>query len=189
MATVAPAVAGPTVDPQTLTVIATACRDRECVRFAYSSRDGTESRRNVEPDSLVNLGRRWYLVAWDRGRDDWRTFRIDRIVRPASTGIRFEPRKLPVRDAATYVQLGITRMPNRYEARLTIHAAADDISVPWGTLTAIDDHTCELRTGDDDLGWLALRITTLPADFEVHEPPELAEHLRALSGRLQRATN
>src|SRR5215218_3034931 len=91
-ATIAPPVAGPTVDPQHLTVIAAACRDAECLRFAYRSRDGTASRREVEPHSLVNLGRRWYLVAWDRRREDWRTFRIDRLTRPASSGVRFTPR-------------------------------------------------------------------------------------------------
>src|SRR3954469_3962281 len=84
-ATIAPPVTGPTVDPQHLTVIAAACRDSECLRFAYRSRDGTESRREVEPLSLVNLGRRWYLVAWDRRREDWRTFRIDRLTGPASS--------------------------------------------------------------------------------------------------------
>src|SRR3954447_23028294 len=80
-ATVAPAPAGPTVDPQHLTVIAAACRDGECLRFGYRSRDGAETRREVEPHSLVNLGRRWYVVAWDRGREDWRSFRIDRLER------------------------------------------------------------------------------------------------------------
>ncbi len=85
-ATIAPPVTGPTVDPQHLTVIAAACRDSECLRFAYRSRDGTETRREVEPHSLVNLGRRWYLVAWDRRREDWRTFRVDRLDRPAATG-------------------------------------------------------------------------------------------------------
>src|SRR5881296_978277 len=82
-ATITLPVTGPTVDPQHLTVIAAACRDSECLRFAYRSRDGTDSRREVEPHSLVNHGRRWYLVAWDRGRQDWRTFRIDRMARPA----------------------------------------------------------------------------------------------------------
>jgi predicted DNA-binding transcriptional regulator YafY len=67
-ATITLPVSGPTVDAQHLTVIATACRDSECLRFGYRSRDGTESRREVEPHSLVNHGRRWYLVAWDRRR-------------------------------------------------------------------------------------------------------------------------
>ncbi len=190
-ATIAPAVGGPTVDPQHLTAIAAACRDTECLRFAYRSRDGSDSRREVEPHSLVNLGRRWYLVAWDRGREDWRTFRVDRLARPAPNGVRFEPRRLPARDAAAYVGQSITGAPNRYEARVTLHASADQIAgrVPayWGTIREKDARSCEYRTGDDDLGWLALRIAMIGVDFDVHEPPELAEHLRALAGRLRRA--
>ena len=85
-ATIAGPVTGPTVDPQDLTTIAAACRDSECLRFHYRSRDGTTTRREVEPHSLVNLGRRWYLVAWDRRREDWRTFRMDRHQRPAAPG-------------------------------------------------------------------------------------------------------
>src|SRR5437868_15498517 len=72
---------GPTVDPQHLTVIAAACRDSECLRFGYRSRDGADSRRDVEPHALVNRGRRWHLVAWDRRRQAWRTFRVDRLTR------------------------------------------------------------------------------------------------------------
>ena len=71
-AMVRPPAGGPTVDPHHLTVIAAACRDSECLRFAYRRRDGIETRREVEPHALVNLGRRWYLAAWDRGREDWR---------------------------------------------------------------------------------------------------------------------
>jgi predicted DNA-binding transcriptional regulator YafY len=182
---------GPTVDPQTLTVIAAACRDFECVRFAYRGRDGVASRREVEPHSLVNLGRRWYLAAWDRGRKDWRTFRIDRLRGPASTGVRFTPRDLPATDAAAYVSQSLSAAPNRYEARVTLHAPAEAVrkNVPshWGTIEPIDDQSCEYRTGDDDLAWLALRVAMLGVDFDVHEPPELAEHLLLLARRLERA--
>src|SRR6478752_7210140 len=94
---------GPTVDPGHLTTIAAACRDLECLRFGYRTRDGTASRRDVEPHSLVNHGRRWYLAAWDRGRADWRTFRLDRMAKPSATGVRFARRALPARDAAAYV--------------------------------------------------------------------------------------
>jgi predicted DNA-binding transcriptional regulator YafY len=191
-ATVALPAGGPTVDPQHLTEIAAACRDSECLRFGYRSRDGANSRREVEPHTLVNLGRRWYLVAWDRRRGDWRTFRVDRMERPQANGVRFSARELPAQDAAAYVKQGIRDAPHRFEARLTLHAAADDVkgshSAYWGTVEAIDEHTCEYRTGDDDLGWLALRVTMLGVDFEVHEPPELIEHLRALAGRLEGAT-
>jgi predicted DNA-binding transcriptional regulator YafY len=190
-ATITLPVAGPTVDPQHLTVIAAACRDLECLRFAYRSRDGTDSRREVEPHTLVNLGRRWYLVAWDRRREDWRTFRVDRLAKPSTTGVRFEPRQLPANDAAAYVEQSITRAPNRFEARLTLHAPADEIArrIPahWGQVKAIDSHSCEYLVRDDDLRWLALRVAMLDVDFEVREPPELVEHLRALGLRLARA--
>ena len=182
---------GPTVDPQALTAIAAACRDFECVRFAYRGRDGVASRREAEPHSLVNLGRRWYLVAWDRGRRDWRTFRVDRVSGPASTGVRFTPRDLPATDAASYVSQSLSAAPNRYEARVTLHAPADTIRkrVPayWGTIEPLDDERCEYRTGDDDLDWLAVRVAMLGVDFDVHEPPELAEHLLLLARRLERA--
>jgi predicted DNA-binding transcriptional regulator YafY len=185
--------AGPTVDPQHLTVIAAACRDRERLRFGYRRRDGTQSRREVEPHSLLNQGRRWYLVAFDRGREDWRTFRVDRMSKAAATGVRFAPRKLPAKDAAAYVEQSITAAPNRFEAVVTLHAAAHEVEsrVPsyWGSIKPLDTHTCEYRTGDDDLRWLALRIATLGVDFEVHAPPELLEHLRALGARIARATS
>jgi len=192
-ATIAPPVTGPTVDPQHLTVIAAACRESECLRFAYRSRDGSDTRREVEPHSLVNLGRRWYLVAWDRRRDDWRTFRVDRLDRPAATGATFTARKLPAKDAAAYVERSISGAPSRFEARVTVHAPVTEIAsrLPpyWGTFEPIDAHSCEYRTGDDDLGWLTMRIAMLGVDVEVHEPPELIEHLRALARRLRRATS
>jgi predicted DNA-binding transcriptional regulator YafY len=182
---------GPTVDPEHLTVIAGACRDCECLRFAYTRRDGAESRRQVEPHSLVNRGQRWYLVAWDRNREDWRTFRIDRLDRPASTGVRFVARTLPAKDAAAYVEQSISAAPNRFEARVTLRAPAEQIAsrVPahLGTLAPIDSDSCEYRTGEDNLAWLAMRIAMLGVDFEVQEPPELAEHLRSLAARLERA--
>jgi predicted DNA-binding transcriptional regulator YafY len=183
-------VAGPRVDAQHLTEIAAACRDSERLRFGYRSRDGTESRRDVEPHALVNHGRRWYLLAWDRGREDWRTFRVDRMTRSQATGVRFPARELPARDAAVYVQRSIAWAPNRFEALVTLHAAAEEVArrVPahWGSVEPLDSHTCRYRTGDDDLRWLALRIVMLDVDFEVHEPPELVEHLRALATRLSR---
>ena len=177
---------GPTVDPQSLTVLAGGCRDRECVRFGYTARDGEFGRREVEPHSLVNRGRRWYLVCWDRGRDDWRTFRVDRISEPVGLGTRFAPRRLPAADAAEFVEQRLSALPTRYEAWLTLHAPAGTVRVPagWGTVEPIDENTSEYRSGDDNLEWLAIRVATLGVDFELHEPPELAEALEKLAARL-----
>ena len=179
------------VDPQQLTVMAAACRDRERLRFSYSAADGTVTRREVEPHTLVNAGKRWYLVAWDCGRKDWRTFRVDRITRAAATGVRSDEHELPAKDAAAYVSQSLRSAPHRYEARVVVKAPAAELRKRrWvgGSVEPIDESTCEYRTGDDDLDWLALRVAMLGYEFTVDGPPELVEHLRDLAGRVGRAT-
>ena len=182
---------GPTVDPEALTMIAGACRDHECLRFDYRARDDARTRRLVEPLALVNLGRRWYLVAWDCDRQAWRTFRVDRLLRPTGGGARFRPRTLPGRDPAAYVAANLSGAPARYNARVTLHAPADELTerfrYTWGTVEAIDGRTCEYRTSDDSLDWLAMRVGMLGVEFEVHEPPELVERFAALGARFARA--
>src|SRR3954469_5448366 len=182
---------GPTVDPEALTAIAGACRDRERLRFAYRNRDGVESRRCVEPHSLVNLGHRWYFVAWDCDREDWRTFRVDRLEQPSSSGRRFVPRTLPGDDAAAFVAANLSGAGGRYDARVTLQAPAGEVTGRhphlWGSIEPVDERTSEYRTSDDSLDWLALRIGMLGVDFEVHEPPELAERFGALATRFARA--
>jgi predicted DNA-binding transcriptional regulator YafY len=181
---------GPTIDPECLTAIAGACRDRERLRFPYRSRDGVDSRRLVEPHSLVNVGRRWYLLAWDCEREDWRTFRVDRLERPSPAGTRFAPREVPGGDPAAYVASNLSAAP-RHHARVTLHAPAAELAerTPYlgGGLEALDERTCELRVSDESLDWLAMRIALLGVDFEVHEPPELAERLLELAARFTRA--
>lgn len=182
---------GALVDPDALTVLANACRDREIVRFAYRRRDGESSRRRVEPHSLVSLGHRWYLVAWDAERDDWRTFRLDRLERPAAMGTRFAAREVPGGDPARFVAANLRGAQHRHVARVTLHAPAEQIRARfpsiWGTLEPRDDASCEYRGSDDSLDWLALRIAGLGVAFDVHEPPELAERCRELGARLTRA--
>jgi predicted DNA-binding transcriptional regulator YafY len=94
-----------------------------------------------------------------------------------------------VADAAAYVKQRLADAPQRHQARLTLHAPADAVRSPylWGELKAIDNRSCEYRTGDDSLDWLAVRIGMLGVDFEVHEPPELVERFRELAGRFARA--
>jgi predicted DNA-binding transcriptional regulator YafY len=176
---------GPQVDPQYLTILAAAVRDHERVRFAYTARDRADSQRETEPHSLVNAGRRWYLVAYDCGRQDWRTFRVDRIQSPASSGARFHPRELPAKDAAEFVSRSLQSYPSRYEARVTVQCAAEELAGRrWlgGDVKPLGKDRCELRTSDDNLDWLAMRIAMLPAPYTVHEPPELLERLRAIAG-------
>ncbi len=184
--------AGPVIDAQHLTLLATAHRDGERVRFWYRRRDGARTRREVEPHALVALGRRWYLLGWDLAREDWRTFRIDRISSPAAAGMRFAPREVPDGDPAAFVAASVRAMPGRHEAVLTVHAPADEVMrrAPggWGTTTPIDAATCEFRTSDDDLGWLAARILMIDLDFVVEGSPALRERLREMGDRLTRGT-
>jgi predicted DNA-binding transcriptional regulator YafY len=182
--------AGPMVDPEALTTIAGACRDRERLRFAYRSRDGQQTRRHAEPHSLVNLGRRWYLVAWDCEREGWRTFRVDRLERASPAGARFDPRTLPGKDPAAFVAANLHSAPSRYEARVTVRAPADELRRRrhlWGTVQARGEDSCEYCTSDDSLDWLAIRIGMLGWEFEVHEPPELVARFEQLADRFGRA--
>ncbi|GGO84129.1 helix-turn-helix transcriptional regulator [Wenjunlia tyrosinilytica] len=190
--TVPMATAAPTVDADVLTAIAAACRDHQRLRFDYRSHEGTDSLRTTEPHRLVHTGRYWYLVAWDAGREDWRTFRVDRITPKIPTGPRFTPREPPDTDIAAYTSWAVSTGAYRYRARITLHAPIERMAlkVPptTGFLEAIDDRTCTLRTGSNALDALAVYIALIGVDFVVHEPPELVEQVRTLAGRFSRAT-
>ena len=181
---------GPAVDPAVLTAVAQACRDTERLEFGYAAADGTRTQRHVEPFKLVPLGRRWYLVAYDLHRHDWRSFRLDRITEPRRTGARFLPRKLPNDDAAQFVRAGIRSIPATYRVDVLVHAPAERLRPQlgrWAEITEVDAQTCELRMTVDDLAWPAMALGAAGADFEVREPPELVELLRDWSARFARA--
>jgi predicted DNA-binding transcriptional regulator YafY len=187
--TVQPRTGGPVVGQEVLTVLGAACRDRERLRFDYLDHGGAASRRTVEPYRLVHHGRRWYLLAYDVDRADWRTFRADRIVPKPPTGPRFTPRELP-EDAAEYVAKGVTSRAYRFQARVVLHASVEAVTqYTWsgmGTVTALGDDSCELVTGFQSLDALAMFTGMLGVEFEVKEPPELAERLRVVAARLTR---
>ncbi|HEY6333024.1 MAG TPA: YafY family protein [Blastocatellia bacterium] len=189
------ATGGPVVDASALATIASACRDHQSLRFSYRGRDGESSLRAVEPAGLVNTGRRWYMVAWDTNRRDWRTFRVDRIDMKAtlklSTGPRFVPRKPPDDDIAAYVKRSVAYTPYPFRAKVTLFAPyetlADRISVTWGVLEAIDERSCLLQTGAASLDMLASYLVWIGIDFKVVEPLELIDHLRLLAERFTRS--
>jgi predicted DNA-binding transcriptional regulator YafY len=179
---------GPPVDPDCLLLLAQGCRRGERVTFCYVAGDGSPTDRRVEPYGVVNVDRRWYLVAWDLDRDDWRTFRLDRMTEPALTGHRFTPRDQP--DTAAMVLDGLTHTPYAWQAEVLVRAELDDVAadVPAsvGTLEAVPGGTI-VRMGANDLDWIARYLAGLEHDFEVLRPPELKAELRALGRRLQRA--
>ncbi|MEO6083458.1 MAG: YafY family protein [Umezawaea sp.] len=182
---------GPTVDAGTLTTIAGASRDHQAIRFRYQARDAEAAPRHVEPHGMVHTGRRWYLVGWDLDRGDWRTFRLDRIDGEPSLAARFTPREPPHENLAVYISRQVTSVVYRHQAKLLMHAplaAVQEQTSPTSvTLEAIDESTCLMTTGAERLDALAIHLAVLGFDFEVLEPPELREHLRALGARLTRA--
>ena len=182
---------GPTVNAATLSAIAGACRDSVKLRFGYQSRDGAGSKREVEPHRLVHTGRRWYLIAWDLGRNDWRTFRVDRIESRLTTGACFPPREPPDGGFAVYASRSMAYAPYPYRASVKLHAtvqlAAERIPASVGMLEAIDDHTCALHIGGFSLDSLSVWVALIGFDFEVQDPPEFAERIRLLADRFRRA--
>jgi predicted DNA-binding transcriptional regulator YafY len=179
----------PAVDGDVLLQLARTVRDTVRVRFDYEARDGTPSARTVEPVGLVATGRRWYLMAYDVDRDDWRTFRLDRMTRVQATTWRFAQRVHE--DPAAYVQRALASSAYRFPARVVVHAplkeVAERTSVRSVVLTPVDDSTTLLEAGGETLYGLALHLSLLAWEFDVEEPAELRDALAALGGRALRA--
>lgn len=181
------------VEARLISAIARACRDHVIVRFDYLSRDGTPSSRRVEPYRVVAMGRRWYLLAYDAQKEDWRSFRLDRVdatsLHPTTFG--FTPRSAP--DPVDYIRDSVIRSPYRHVARLRLHLpiaeAATRVPQNAGTLTDLGDGTCELETGAETLDYLAIETLWLDVPFEVLDPPELRERTLELSERLRSAAH
>jgi predicted DNA-binding transcriptional regulator YafY len=188
-----PLVAGqPMADPFALTAIAEACQDRQLLHFSYRNRRGEVTERSVEPERLVHTGRVWYLVAWDRAREDWRTFRVDRVQSqpPLTRGARFSPRP-PPDDAASFVSRSIAAAPHRYVAHVRLAAPAEEVCSrlpPWlGAPESIDERSCKLTIGAETVEIIAAYIVQAGVDFVLLGPPEIIEPLRAITRRMQRA--
>ncbi|MFE3318017.1 helix-turn-helix transcriptional regulator [Nocardia sp. NPDC059195] len=177
-----------TVAPDVLTAIAAAIRDHEQLRFDYRTHDGTEIRRAAQPHRLVHTGRRWYLVGWDIEKQDWRTYRVDRLQPRIPNGPRFTPREAPEVDLAGWVSRGVSTAAYRYQARITLEVsaavAADRIPPTVGVIEAIDEGHCLLHTGSNSLDEIAVYTGLFGFGFRVNEPPELIDHLRALADRV-----
>jgi predicted DNA-binding transcriptional regulator YafY len=179
------------VDPALLTELAGLCRDAERLRFAYEDHGGSATRRTVEPHRLVCSERRWYLVAWDLDREDWRTFRVDRITPRPPHGPRFTPREPPADDLAAYVSRGVST--RAYAAHAVIRLlvpleeAARHVSPSAGTLEAETERTCVLRTGAGSLDVMVVHVMMLGVEFEVLEPAGLNDAIRRGRDLLSRA--
>ncbi|MGW5006213.1 helix-turn-helix transcriptional regulator [Streptomyces parvulus] len=184
---------GPSIATGTLTVMASTVAGHERLRFAYRAGDGTESRRVTEPYRLVSTGRRWYLIAYDLDREDWRTFRVDRVSEPFATGARFTPRELPTGDAAEYLRRSMQRRNDSYDVDVLFLDAPEVVAArlpQWiGTPEAAEGGaSCVLRAAVSDAPeWMAVRLAMTGLEFRVRQPAELVDRVRELGARLGRA--
>jgi len=183
--------AEPPVKPNDLALIALACQRGERLRLRYRNGSGQDSRRHVEPYRLVYTGRRWYLVAHDLDKGEWRSFRLDRMEDVRGTGARSRPADPP--DAARFVSEGISSGPYRWRARVLLDAPADVVAamVPStvAVVEAIDERRSLLTSGADSLDSIALHLALLGIPFTPLEPPELRGRCAVLAGRLSQAAN
>jgi predicted DNA-binding transcriptional regulator YafY len=173
------------VDREVLMTLARACRDEVEAGFDYPSGDEVR-RRRVEPYRLVASDRRWYLLAYDLDRDDWRSFRVDRMTDVSARTWRFRPRAAP--DAATYVQEAVASRVYPHQARFLVHASADtvraQIPAPAAVVRPRGSRRCEVLSGAANLDFVLMHVLLLGHDFEVLDPPELGRRCRALAERL-----
>lgn len=178
------------VEPSVLTTVALACRDSERLRFSYTAAGGQRTDRDVEPHRLVALGRRWYLVAYDLTRHDWRSFRLDRLTDPRGTGARFRPRDLPATDAAEFVRAGVENVPRPYTVEVLVDAPAATVRERigrWCTVEETGAEQCRIRLTADNLDWPTLALGVVGADFHVVEPAELRDRLHDWGTRFKRS--
>jgi predicted DNA-binding transcriptional regulator YafY len=180
---------GPTVDATALTTVAMACRGEERLRFRHTPRDGEPTTRHVEPHRLVSLGQRWYLIAWDLDRGDWRTFRVDRLGAPELTGARFRPRDIPGGDPVAWLRSRLAAIPKGYDVSVRIEVAPERVRSfvgHWATVEPLAAGTCRMRMSVDDLSWPVMILGTIGAPFTVESPPELIAAVRRAGEALLR---
>ncbi|GGM58642.1 helix-turn-helix transcriptional regulator [Microbacterium saperdae] len=137
---------GPVVSPVALGELALATRDTERLRLRYIDGAGIESIRRVEPHALAPAGRKWFLLCWDLDRDDWRTFRVDRIDTVEHTRVIFARREITAEQIEERVLIASSWTPQKIEADAVMElplAPMQEWFGPWGQgATAEDDaHT------------------------------------------------
>nr|WP_027933225.1 WYL domain-containing protein [Amycolatopsis thermoflava] len=179
------------LDLRVLQLLATAAHAHQDVRFGYTTRAGERSERRAEPYRQVLLGKRWYLLAWDVDRRDWRTFRIDRITDVTVPGTTFTPRQLPP-DPVSFVQSSANFPLSRHRGVVRFDAPVSVVSerlmTEAGTLEALDEHSCRFVTPVDSWEWLAVTLPMVGVPYTIEGPPELVERSRELADRIRAAT-
>ncbi|WP_018178585.1 helix-turn-helix transcriptional regulator [Jongsikchunia kroppenstedtii] len=190
MSATVPGMAAPAIDAEHLTTVALACRDTVELTFGYSGGTAGGQRRRVEPLRLVPLGRRWYLVAFDLDRADWRTFRLDRLTDPQPGRRSFRPREIPGGDPAAYVQQSLRRVRQVYEATALVHMPFDEVKKKIQRWAEVSEHPggAVVTMRQDDPAWIFHTLAFLDADYEFLEvSEEILVALRTREARNSRA--
>jgi len=180
---------GVTVSPEVLVAMSTAVRAQEVLRFDYESSSGSTPLRRVEPHHLVTSNGRWYLVAWDLDRDDWRLFRADRINPRSPTGPRFASREIPGGDVAAYVSAQFTGSDRSSTwpcvGKVILHLPASAVR-PFALDGIVEDlgaDRCSLQSGSWSWIALAASLNRFATDIDVLHPPQLKDAFAQLAAR------
>jgi predicted DNA-binding transcriptional regulator YafY len=176
----------PSVATDMLPPIAAAIHAREQLRFSYRDASGNDSHREVDPYRLVLRGARWYLLGWDLGRDDWRTFRVDRLRVKVPNGRRFRPRPDPEGGFEAFIVRALETASWQQRYRVRLLASADVIRERAPASVEIEpdgEHACVVTVGSDDAAMVAKYLAWWDAPFEVLDSPELLAEVRLLAQR------
>ena len=185
----------PPVRADVLAAVAQTTRDGERLRFTYRAAGGaaagSDLGRHVEPHQLVTVGRRWYLVAYDLDRQDWRSFRLDRLRDPMGTRARFRARSIPGGDPVAFVREGMSRGEQELRVVALVQARAELVARRigrWGTVTSVSPEVCRLEMTARDVRWIVFGLAIVEAPFELVEAPdEVRREMSAWASRFQAA--
>jgi predicted DNA-binding transcriptional regulator YafY len=173
--------AGAAVSGEVLGELALACRDHERVRFTYEAASGEVTRRRVEPHALAPADRHWYLLCWDLDRDDWRTFRVDRLTDLEHTRVLFDPRPLTPEQVEEFILVARSWVRQAVEADAVMAlplAEMRDMFGQWGQgATAEDASHTRWPVGGADFRETMYGLSWIPVDVEY--TTDLAEPARS----------
>lgn len=178
----------PSTSAETMSLFADAIHHRHVVTFGYVGATGTESTRRVEPHRQVHLHLRWYLLAWDIDKRDWRVFRTDRVNDPHRQSRTFEPRPLPAGSGVDYLRHGLGQDRQRVVVTVDapVTAVADAFKYQDAELTAVAADRTRAVLMLDTWQWLLQSLAFLDADFTIEEPDEFRAACRRFGARLTR---
>ncbi len=175
----------------TLATVVDACRDQVRLSFAYQAADDTKSDRYIEPHGVVALWGRWYLVAFDADREDWRTFRLDRISDPRPARNSFPPRKPPAENLHDYVRDRLSNAKSRSQVVVEVQLPGEEVRRRFGRWTQVTDlapDRCQLTMESDSFDWPTHLLAAIDAPFVVESPAQFGAHLAAVAARFALAT-